>query len=66
MTRISTSIEAQEFESEHAKINITLSIVLAFAIPVVNKAVAEFFKVADRNLYSVNNRGRNQVAVDDY
>lgn len=63
---IRASIESQKFEFDHVQTKITVSIGLACTVPTVDKAVAEFFKVADKNLYSAKSLGRNQVVVSDY
>jgi len=63
---IRSTIEAQEFAYDHAKIRITVSIGIAFTKPTEDKTVAEFFKVADKSLYSAKDSGRNQIVEQNY
>jgi diguanylate cyclase (GGDEF)-like protein len=63
---IRSTIEAEEIEAEQSKIRVTVSIGLAFTIPTMDKTLAEFFKVANRCLYSAKSDGRNQVVINNY
>ena len=64
--RIRAAIETQEFATDLTKISVTVSIGVAFSNPTPNKKVAEFFKSADRGLYTAKDNGRNQIVVNNY
>jgi diguanylate cyclase (GGDEF)-like protein len=64
--RIRAAIEVQEFETDLSKISVTVSLGVAFSKPTLTKKASEFFKIADRGLYTAKDNGRNQIVVNNY
>ena len=64
--KIRQSIESSETQSDKNKITVTASLGVAHTIADLNKSADGLFKVADKNLYSAKEQGRNQVVSSEY
>lgn len=64
--RIRQRIETTRLEHDGQLINFTISIGIANTIPELNKNSSDYYKTADRCLYTAKESGRNRIECESY
>ena len=64
--KIRQSIESTATLSDKSTIAVTASLGVAHTIADLNKSTKDLFKVADKNLYTAKEQGRNNVVTSQY
>ena len=64
--KIRRKIETTPIEHDGQLINFTISLGIASTIPALDKNTSDFYKAADKCLYSAKERGRNRIEFEYY